>query len=108
MAEKETPNPEQVLKEKNLQKRAELKAKTAKQGGDALYRVAHAPHYRHGVMHPIGTVVRIPVEEEPSITWEAVNASELGPSAAQVEPPNGSTPAQTQTHDKKRPSDKSL
>lgn len=60
----------------NATKRAALKADTVKEGGNALYLIPEdgQMYYRLGATYKPGSIVRIPVDEEPSITWLAVEA----------------------------------
>lgn len=55
----------------NAKKRADLKAATKKKDGLAYYRIPTA-HYGQGILHAAGSIVRLPVDEEPSHTWEVV------------------------------------
>jgi hypothetical protein len=60
------------------QKRADLMAKTKKEKGFAYYAIQQ-PYYRQGQHFPANSIIRIPEDEEPSVTWlpvEKTGASE--------------------------------
>lgn len=66
--------------------RAELKATTAKRDGLALYWIPEGGEkfYRKGVLYPAGSVVALPLEEDPSVFWKAVDKTTPTPAPAPV------------------------
>lgn len=89
----------------NAKKRAEMKAAARKEsdGKTAVYRTAGEVFYRNGVTHPPYSEVRLPIEEDPSITWEPVLSDG-------VMKPAASPASEPKTDDKKAPraSDKTV
>lgn len=97
------------LHARNSDKRAKLKAETAKEGGDALYYIPEggSKFYRLGVVYEPGSVVRLPLDEDPSVTWEVVEripAPPLEPSQVATAPGAGKPPEAPP----KRPSEREI
>jgi hypothetical protein len=63
------------------QKRAELKDKAFKKNGYAYYIISQ-PYYREGQTFPAKSIVRVPQDEEPSVTWQPLERE-----TATAEPP---------------------
>lgn len=72
----------------NAAKRADLKEATKKKDGFAYYRIS-APFYRQSAYYEAGSVVMIPVDEEPSVTWEAVIDTPVTQSVPVAQAPSG-------------------
>lgn len=87
---------------RNAAKKAQLKADTVKEGPYALYWIPEggSMHYRQGVQTLPGNIVRIPIEEDPSITWEVVEKTEGAPILTPKEDKSAASPA--------RPNDRGL
>lgn len=66
--------------------RAELKATTTKRDGQALYFIPEGGErfYRKGVLYPTGSVVALPLDEDPSISWLPVDKTTPTPAPAPV------------------------
>lgn len=67
----------QALVAEVVAKKKAMKEATKKEGGYAIYRIPiGAPmYYRQGHTVAPGNLVRIPVDEEPSALWEAVEVA---------------------------------
>jgi hypothetical protein len=70
-------------------KLAAMKSKAKKEDGNALYRVGPQGHYRDGRLYAHGEIVRIPLEQDPSVTFEAVEDEPAGKAAPT--PPKATT-----------------
>lgn len=99
-AAKEDPKEAAVRKQReaNAKARAALKASTKKEGAHALYFIPESapPFYRQGILFKPGQVVRLPLEEDPSVEWEAVEDAKPVTAVVPKAPPAG------------RPSDKDV
>lgn len=83
-------------------KRDAIKKAAKKEGDFALYGPIPGPFYRQGVMHPKGSIVKLHLDEDPSVTWPPfTDGSEPAEASATQPSPSAPTPH-------KRPSDKSL
>lgn len=60
----------------NAEIRAGIKAEAKKESGHAYYKI-NAPAYRLGVYSPAGSVVTLPIDEDPSVDWEPVTADDM-------------------------------
>lgn len=63
-----------ALRARRDARRAEVKAEAHKEDGHALYFIPLEGElfYRKGVCYPPGSTVRLPLDEDPSYSWEPV------------------------------------
>lgn len=54
--------------------RAEMKELALTEGGNKLFRVGMEGAYRDGRVYAPGETIRLPIEEDPSITWEPITS----------------------------------